>query len=78
MKTGTLWIHPNLRRPGVLVALTLLGFVLARSQAATPKVPGTSSPAYPLKVSANRRYLVDQNNIPFVIAGDVPASRTTP
>ncbi len=29
-------------------------------------------PAYPLKVSANRRYLVDRNNVPFLIAGDSP------
>ena len=30
--------------------------------AAPPNRPGASSPIYPLKVSANRRYLVDQNN----------------
>jgi hypothetical protein len=30
------------------------------------------TPAYPLKVSANRRYLVDQNNTPFLIAGESP------
>ena len=29
-------------------------------------------PAYPLKVSGNRRYLVDQNNTPFLIAGESP------
>jgi hypothetical protein len=28
--------------------------------------------AYPLKVSANKRYLVDQNTVPFLIAGDAP------
>ncbi len=27
------------------------------------------SPAYPLKASGNRRYLVDQNNVPFLIIG---------
>ena len=27
---------------------------------------------YPLKVSANGRYLVDQNNVPFLLCGDVP------
>jgi hypothetical protein len=31
-----------------------------------------SIPAYPLKVSANGRYLVDQKNAPFLIAGDSP------
>ena len=29
-------------------------------------------PAYPLKLSANHRYLVDQRNLPFLIAGDSP------
>src|SRR5438067_290033 len=29
-------------------------------------------PAYPLKLSANGRYLVDQNNAPFMIVGDSP------
>lgn len=29
-------------------------------------------PAYPLKVSANHRYLVDQNNVPFLMVGDAP------
>lgn len=29
-------------------------------------------PAYPLKVSANRRYLVDQNDRPFLVAGESP------
>jgi hypothetical protein len=28
--------------------------------------------AYPLKLSSNRRYLVDQNNRPFLIVGDTP------
>jgi hypothetical protein len=36
-------------------------------QGATP--PG---PVYPLRPSANNRYLVDQNNVPFLIAGDSP------
>ena len=31
-----------------------------------------AAPAYPLRVSANRRYLVDQNNVPFLIAGESP------
>ena len=29
-------------------------------------------PAYPLKVSGNGRYLVDQKNAPFLIAGESP------
>ena len=32
----------------------------------------SGSPAYPLKPSANGRYLVDQRNIPFLITGDAP------
>jgi hypothetical protein len=29
-------------------------------------------PAFPLKLSANHRYLVDQNNLPFLMVGDSP------
>ena len=58
----------------VLAALMLWGPVWARAQvsAASAKAPGANSPAYPLKVSANGRYLVDQNNTPFLIVGDSP------
>src|SRR5262245_20593306 len=31
-----------------------------------------ASPAFPLKASANNRYLVDQNNVPFLMVGDSP------
>jgi hypothetical protein len=31
-----------------------------------------ADPAYPLKPSANNRYLVDQNDVPFLIVGDSP------
>ena len=34
-------------------------------------VPPTR-PAYPLKASANNRYLVDQNGVPFLMVGDAP------
>ncbi|HJX89381.1 MAG TPA: DUF4038 domain-containing protein, partial [Pyrinomonadaceae bacterium] len=33
-----------------------------------------ATPAYPLRPSANRRYLVDSNNVPFLIIGDAPHS----
>src|SRR4029453_18002583 len=33
-----------------------------------------ATPAYPLKKSANGRYVVDQNNVPFLIIGDAPHS----
>ncbi len=31
-----------------------------------------AAPAYPVTMSANKRYLVDQNNVPFLINGDSP------
>ena len=33
--------------------------------------------AYPLKISGNGRYLMDQNNIPFLIVGDDPQTMAT-
>ncbi|MGA2207255.1 MAG: DUF4038 domain-containing protein [Terracidiphilus sp.] len=58
----------------MLVALVLLGPVSAWAQLIAPpaNLSTASSPVYPLKVSSNRRYLVDQRNIPFLIVGDVP------
>src|SRR5580692_1294432 len=38
----------------------------------TPKASTASAPVFPVKVSANSRYLVDQNNTPFLIVGDTP------
>ncbi|MGD0498863.1 MAG: DUF4038 domain-containing protein [Bryobacteraceae bacterium] len=43
---------------------------LAKLYAAAPA--GSAPPVFPLKVSANRRYLVDQNNAPFLMVGDTP------
>lgn len=62
------------RIPAMLLALTLLGPALVRAQmtAAHARAAGTGFSAYPVKVSANGRYLVDQNNTPFLIAGDSP------
>ena len=40
--------------------------------ASPPDSSGAEAPTYPVKVSANKRYLVDQNNKPFLIAGDSP------
>lgn len=31
-----------------------------------------AAPAFPLKAGANNRYLVDQNNVPFLMVGDSP------
>jgi len=64
----------NSTRPALILALALIGSVWMTGQSgpAPPKVRGAASPAYPLKVSTNGRYLVDQNNIPFLITGDNP------
>jgi hypothetical protein len=35
------------------------------------------SPVYPLKISASKRYLVDQQNTPFLLQGDAPWSLIT-
>ena len=35
------------------------------------------APAWPLKISANNHYLVDQNNVPFIIIGDSPWDMVT-
>lgn len=37
-----------------------------------PKSSPARLPAYPLRLSANHRYLVDRNNKPFLIVGDTP------
>jgi hypothetical protein len=43
------------------------------SASATLTVNAASSgPVYPLKASANNRYLVDQNSMPFFLKGDAP------
>jgi hypothetical protein len=39
---------------------------------APPAPKAAAAAAYPLKVSANGRYLVDENNVPFLIVGDTP------
>lgn len=36
--------------------------------------PASAAPVYPLKKSANARYLVDQNDVPYLITGDSPQS----
>jgi hypothetical protein len=51
--------------------------VLAAACAAASLVLGgvcaqAAAPLYPLKASANNRYLVDQNDVPFLMVGDSP------
>jgi hypothetical protein len=57
------------------VAATVDHYKLAQNfPAATEIGAPAAAPAYPLKVSANHRYLVDQNNMPFLMVGDSPHS----
>ncbi len=74
MKSIALEDYTILRLSAMLMVLTLLASCGQKTQVAavSPKVPSASSPVYPLKVSANGRYLVDQKNTPFLIVGDVP------
>jgi len=53
--------------PITLLATLAATLLTANLPAAAPPVP-----AFPLKVSANKRYLVDRNNVPFLIVGDTP------
>lgn len=54
--------------------------VWATGVADTPSPPPAASPAepaYPLKASTNNRYLVDQNDVPFLMVGDAPQTLIT-
>jgi len=62
--------YVNCKSCVLLIMLSLFG--ATASLATPPQNSGKSFPAYPLKVSANHRYLVDQNNVPFLITGEVP------
>jgi hypothetical protein len=53
------------------MALAFLA-IIGSSRGAEQQSVKPATPAYPLKVSANRRYLLDQNNQPFLIAGESP------
>jgi hypothetical protein len=64
----------------VFIALSFFGASAGLSQTTTDSITpfgGAVSHAYPLKVSADGRFLVDQNNIPFLIVGDVPQTMVT-
>lgn len=58
----------------VFAMLAMVGYSSEPNPAFAQSSHSTSatSPAYPVKVSANGRYLVDQNNTPFLIVGDTP------
>jgi hypothetical protein len=66
-------------RRGSSIAVMAGAFMLVGATAASPHPAvvehATASGrgvAYPLKLSSNRRYLVDQRNVPFLIVGDSP------
>jgi hypothetical protein len=50
----------------------LFVFILVFWGFSTLAFGGAESPLFPLKVSENHRYLVDQNNKPFFLMGDTP------
>ncbi len=70
---------PNRKTIALLLALTLPGTVAwaGHTKAASQKTSSASTPSYPVKISANGRYLVDRNNVPFLIAGDNPHALVT-
>lgn len=57
-----------------IYCVTLGAFAVGQAPAAAAKNGDarSSMAAFPLKLSANRRYLVDQNGKPFLIVGDSP------
>ena len=71
--------RPDRRVKVSLMILALLGGIAgaASMKAASQEASSASVPTYPVKVSANGRYLVDQNNTPFLIAGDNPHALIT-
>jgi hypothetical protein len=76
VKAATSQIYRKTALLAVTLAISLIGLGSAwlevQAAASPTKILATSHPALPLKVSASGRYLVDQNNVPFLIAGDVP------
>jgi hypothetical protein len=52
--------------------MNALKFAAALFALFTLTISSPAAPAYPVKKSANNRYLVDQNNVPFLIVGDSP------
>src|SRR6516165_2404209 len=65
-KEGSVRITALLLLAATMTCGTLTGQTLSRSPLA--------SPVYPLKASANGRYLTDSNSVPFLLMGDSPQS----
>ncbi|HEX4159243.1 MAG TPA: DUF4038 domain-containing protein [Rhizomicrobium sp.] len=49
-----------------------LGFLAGTATACWAAGAGAATVAFPLKASADNRYLVDQDNVPFLMVGDSP------
>jgi hypothetical protein len=71
-------------RPVARVLFGVAVFIVPMAYAPAQNVPaeiGTTEnpdgPVYPLKASGNNRYLVDQNNTPFLMVGDSPQNLVT-
>ena len=56
----------------LVAALTLTATAPAKSAVKSEEGKGWHAAVFPLKVSANHRYLVDQSGAPFLIVGDTP------
>ena len=50
----------------------LMHSALAQNLGTSHRSEEIADPVFPLKASANNRYLVDQNNVPFLMVGDSP------
>ena len=63
---------------GVTVFLAPMPRALAQNVRTDIGILGSpDGPVYPLKASGNNRYLVDQNNAPFLMVGDSPQQLIT-
>jgi Protein of unknown function (DUF4038)/IPT/TIG domain/Putative collagen-binding domain of a collagenase/Abnormal spindle-like microcephaly-assoc'd, ASPM-SPD-2-Hydin/Fibronectin type III domain len=65
-------LQPSTNYTYTVQAVDTQGNTSSQSTPANATTTAASSTAYPLKVSANGRYLVDQNNAPFLLVGDAP------
>jgi hypothetical protein len=57
---------------GLPAAMSFAGFIADPAHGQDASASDRAKVAYPLKASANRRYLVDQENQPFLMVGDSP------
>lgn len=74
MRLSTVHIYCEILQSALLGIIAASVVVMAPAQSTGPMAPPRTGyrPVYPLKVSANHRYLVDQNNHPFLMVGDSP------